>query len=63
MLFVSCVSFESFAKTLNERQVQSCVYWSGFVGGPMTGAQVQVRGVTSTGGVVFDTCMKDEHAN
>lgn len=62
-LLPGCASFESFAKSLNERKVQSCVYWSGFAGGPLSGAQVQVKGVTATGGVVFETCLGEKNAN
>ena len=58
-----CAGFASFAETLNERKVQSCVYWSGFVGGMLSGAQAQVKGVTATGGVDFDTCLGNNNAN
>lgn len=58
-----CGGFASFAETLNERKVQSCVYWSGFVGGALSGVQAQVKGVTATGGVDFDTCLGVKNAN
>ena len=62
-MFSGCASLSSFADTLNERKVQSCIYWSGFVGGALNGVQAQVKGVTSTGGVPFNTCLKGTNAN
>ena len=63
LLLSSCVSLASLAETMNERQIKSCVYWSGFVGGALTGVQAQVKGVTSTGGVPFDTCVGGKSAD
>jgi hypothetical protein len=52
-----CAGFASLAQTLNDRNVQSCVYWSGFAGGGWPGVpQVQIRGVTATGGVSLKMC-------
>ena len=62
-LLGGCAGFASFAETLNERKVQSWVYWSGFVGGALSGVQAQMKGVTATGGVDFDTCLGNKNAN
>lgn len=53
---IGCTSFASFANTLNERQVQSCIKWSGFVGGSLAGGVVQVVGLTATGGATLRMC-------
>lgn len=63
LAFSGCASLSSLADTLNERKVQSCIYWSGFVGGALNGVQAQVKGVTSTGGVPFNTCLRGTDAN
>ena len=55
-----CQSLASLAESLNARQVQSCLYYSGFAGGALTGAQVQIRGITATGGVKFEVCTGKE---
>ena len=53
--------FASLAHTLNERQVQSCIRWQGFAGGGWPGVpQVQVYGVTATGGVPLAQCTGGE---
>ena len=53
-----CTGFASLAQTLNERQVQSCIRWQGFAGGGWPGVpQMQVYGVTATGGVSLAQCV------
>lgn len=57
LVLSGCSSFSSLADTLNKRQVQSCLYWQGFAGGGWPGVpQMQVRGVTATGGVLLEQC-------
>lgn len=58
-----CTGLASLAETMNDRQIKSCLYWSGFVGGALNGVQAQVKGVTSTGGVSFDTCLGGKSAD
>ena len=55
-----CASLASLADTMNERKISSCIRWSGFVGGPLTGAQVQVQGITATGGATLRTCQGEK---
>lgn len=57
LLGEGCASFASFAETLNARQVQSCIKGQGFLGGVWAGGQVQVQGVTATGGVGLRQCL------
>ena len=51
-----CAGLASLADTMNERQIQSCIRWQGFAGGVLSGAQVQIQGVTATGGVTLKEC-------
>ena len=58
VLLSGCTGFASLAETLNERQVQSCIRWQGFAGGGWPGVpQVQVQGMTATGGVTLAQCI------
>lgn len=57
LLLSGCASFASFAATLDQRQIQSCIKWQGFVGGGWAGGQVQVMGMTATGGVKLNQCL------
>lgn len=58
VLLSGCAGFASLAETLNERQVQSCIRWQGFAGGGWPGVpQVQVQGMTATGGVTLAQCI------
>ena len=53
-----CSGLYSLVDALNERQVQSCIRWQGFAGGGWPGVpQVQVYGVTATGGVTLAQCV------
>ena len=53
-----CAGFASLAETLNARNVQSCIRWQGFAGGGWPGVpQVQVHGITATGGAKLETCV------
>ena len=63
LVLSGCASMASLASTMNERQIQSCVYWAGFVGGALSGGHAQVKGITATGGVPLTTCIGDSHAN
>lgn len=51
-----CTSLASLAATMNARHIASCIQWQGFVGSPLTGAQVQVRGLTVTDGATMAMC-------
>jgi len=56
-LLSGCTGLSSLMQDLNTRQVQSCIYWQGFAGGGWPGVpQVQVRGITATGGVPLKQC-------
>ena len=59
VLFMSgCASIASLAATMNERQIQSCLKYQGIVGGGMGAtANVQLNGVTATGGASLQDCM------
>lgn len=46
-----CTNWTSFMQSLNERQIQSCLYYEGYAAG-----YVRVKGVTATGGVKFSEC-------
>lgn len=50
----SCTSWTNFMQSLNERQIQSCLYYEGYAAG-----YVRVKGVTATGGVKFSECRGD----
>ncbi len=54
ILYTGCTSFASLGDTLNERQVQSCVYTQG-----AAGLFVQVRSVSATGGIPLETCLRE----
>ena len=57
MALNGCAGLSSLADTMNARQIQSCIRWQGFAGGGWPGVpQVQVYGVTATGGVRLETC-------
>ena len=58
VMLSGCTGFASLAETLNARNVQSCIRWQGFAGGGWPGVpQVQVNGVTATGGVTLAMCL------
>ena len=61
-LFLSgCAGLSSLADTMNARQIQSCIRWQGFAGGGWPGVpQVQVYGMTATGGVSLAQCTGGE---
>ena len=44
----------SFAQSLNERQVQGCVYYQGSYG-PF----IAIHGIIATGGTLYTECAKD----
>ena len=52
---LGCTSFASLANTLNDRQVQSCLFYQG-----MVGPYAHVRGITATGGAPLDVCLKEQ---
>ena len=53
-----CAGLSSLADTINERHIQSCIRWQGFAGGGWPGVpQVQMHGVTATGGVTLAMCL------
>ena len=59
-----CAGLSSLAQTMNDRQIQSCIRWQGFAGGGWPGVpQVQVHGITATGGVKLETCVGGEGNN
>lgn len=60
LMLTGCTSLASLAETMNERKISSCIKWQGFVGGPMVGAQVQVQGITATGGATLRMCQGGE---
>lgn len=51
LLLGGCANVASLAQTLNDRGVQSCVFYSGSYG-PFVG----VHGMTATGGVPIEQC-------
>ena len=53
-----CAGLSSLAHTMNERKIQSCIRWQGFAGGGWPGVpQVQLNGITATGGVTLAMCL------
>ncbi len=52
LLLTGCNGWHGFIADLNERRVQSCIYYEG-----NAAAYVRVRGVTATGGMSLSECM------
>ena len=46
-----CTGFSSLVQSLNERQVQSCLYYEGNIS-----AYVRLKGISATGGVKLEDC-------
>ena len=51
LLTTGCSSLSSLANTLNERKVQSCLYYEGSIGPHM-----RLKGITATGGINLQDC-------
>ena len=51
----SCTSVGRLAETLNARELQSCLWYTG-----NAGPYAMVRGVTATGGVAIRECLRGE---
>ena len=51
LLTSGCSSLGSLAEMLNERKVQSCLYYEG-----NAGPYLRVKGITATGGVNLQDC-------
>ena len=47
-----CTGFASLVQSLNERQVQSCLYYEGNIS-----AYVRLKGVSAIGGFGLENCM------
>ena len=54
LMLSGCTGLAGLAQTLNDRQVISCLWYSG-----AAGPWAQVRGVTATGGALLDGCLKE----
>lgn len=51
LLMTACTNWTSFMQSLNERQIQSCLYYEGHAMGYM-----RLKGITATGGVKLSEC-------
>ena len=53
LFFLGCGAWHNFVVDLNDRKVESCVYYEGNSAG-----YVRVRGVIATGGLLISDCME-----
>ena len=53
VLLQGCSGWHSFISDLNTRSVESCIYFTG-----SAGPYISIKGVTATGGVLLESCIK-----
>ena len=58
LMLSSCTSFHSFVQSLNDRQLQSCIYYTGTLqaGAVPASGSLYVRALSVTGGATIDQC-------
>ena len=58
LALTGCASFHSFIESLNERQLQSCIYYTGTLqaGAVPASGSLYVRALSVTGGATIDQC-------